>query len=53
MPNFSKHHQRFAAVIMRLTKPKSTALVFESGKMVVLGAKTTNDVSFDKLVFSL
>ena len=36
--------QRFAAVIMRLTKPKSTALVFESGKMVVLGAKTTNDV---------
>jgi len=41
--NAEYNPKRFAAVIMRLTKPKSTALVFESGKMVVLGAKTTND----------
>ena len=29
---------------MRLIDPKSTALVFESGKMVVLGAKSENSV---------
>mmetsp|Transcript_36670 Transcript_36670/g.47374 ORF Transcript_36670/g.47374 Transcript_36670/m.47374 type:complete len:238 (+) Transcript_36670:15-728(+) len=34
--------KRFAAVIMRLRDPKSTALIFESGKMVVLGAKEEN-----------
>jgi len=28
--------KRFAAVIMRLTNPKTTALVFQSGKMVFL-----------------
>lgn len=32
--------KRFAAVIMRIREPKSTALIFESGKMVVLGAKS-------------
>ena len=37
--------QRFAAVIMRLIQPKSTALVFESGKMVVLGAQDENLVT--------
>lgn len=37
--------QRFSAVIMRLRDPKSTALIFESGKMVVLGAKEENQVS--------
>lgn len=29
--------QRFAAVIMRIREPKTTALIFASGKMVLLG----------------
>ena len=32
--------QRFAAVIMRIREPKTTALIFASGKMVVTGAKS-------------
>lgn len=32
--------QRFAAVIMRIRDPKTTALIFASGKMVVTGAKS-------------
>jgi hypothetical protein len=32
--------QRFAAVIMRIREPKTTALVFASGKMVCTGAKS-------------
>lgn len=31
--------QRFAAVIMRIRDPRTTALVFSSGKMVCTGAK--------------
>lgn len=34
------HKQRFAAVIMRIRDPKTTALIFRSGKMVVTGAKS-------------
>lgn len=34
---------RFAAVIMRLLEPKTTALVFGSGRMVVTGAKSRED----------
>lgn len=36
--NAEYNPKRFAACIMRVRKPKSTALVFSSGKMVVLGA---------------
>jgi len=32
--------QRFAAVIMRIREPKTTALIFSSGKMVITGAKS-------------
>lgn len=32
--------RRFAAAIMRIREPKSTALIFRSGKMVVTGAKS-------------
>jgi len=32
--------KRFAAVIMRIREPKTTALIFGSGKMVVTGAKS-------------
>jgi transcription initiation factor TFIID TATA-box-binding protein len=35
--------QRFAAVIMRIREPKTTALIFASGKMVITGAKSEDD----------
>ncbi|GAA5938857.1 TATA-binding protein [Sporobolomyces koalae] len=35
--------KRFAAVIMRIREPKTTALVFASGKVVVTGAKSEDD----------
>mmetsp|Transcript_48452 Transcript_48452/g.110035 ORF Transcript_48452/g.110035 Transcript_48452/m.110035 type:complete len:228 (-) Transcript_48452:156-839(-) len=40
--NAEYNPKRFAAVVMRLRDPKATALIFESGKMVCLGAKDTN-----------
>lgn len=38
--NSEYNPKRFAAVIMRLRDPKTTALIFASGKMVCTGAKT-------------
>ena len=32
--------KRFAAVIIRIRDPKTTALIFQSGKMVITGAKS-------------
>ena len=37
--NAEYNPRRFAAVIMRLREPKTTALIFASGKMVCTGAK--------------
>ena len=37
--NAEYNPKRFAAVIMRIRDPKTTALIFSSGKMVVTGAK--------------
>lgn len=37
--NAEYNPKRFAAVIMRIREPKSTALIFASGKMVVTGAR--------------
>ena len=37
--NAEYNPKRFAAVIMRIREPKTTALIFSSGKMVVTGAK--------------
>ena len=37
--NVEYNPKRFAALIMRIRTPKSTALVFNSGKIVVTGAK--------------
>jgi len=34
--------KRFAAVIMRIREPKTTALIFQSGKMVCTGAKSVD-----------
>ncbi|KAI9296594.1 TBP-domain-containing protein [Neoconidiobolus thromboides FSU 785] len=41
--NAEYNPKRFAAVIMRIREPKTTALIFSSGKMVVTGAKSEND----------
>ena len=41
--NAEYNPQRFAAVIMRMREPKTTALIFASGKMVVTGAKDEKD----------
>jgi transcription initiation factor TFIID TATA-box-binding protein len=40
---FANTLKRFAAVIMRIREPKTTALIFASGKMVVTGAKSEDD----------
>jgi len=38
--NSEYNPKRFAAIIMRIREPKTTALVFSSGKIVVTGART-------------
>ncbi|KAM0678076.1 TATA-binding protein (TBP) [Binucleata daphniae] len=38
--NAEYNPKRFAAVIMRIRDPKTTALIFASGKMVITGAKS-------------
>ncbi|KAL2927561.1 TATA-box-binding protein 2 [Bienertia sinuspersici] len=40
--NAEYNPKRFAAVIMRIREPKTTALIFASGKMVCTGAKSEN-----------
>ena len=35
--------KRFAAAIMRIREPRTTALIFSSGKMVCTGAKNEDD----------
>ena len=41
--NAEYNPRRFAAVIMRIREPKTTALIFASGKMVCTGAKSEAD----------
>ncbi|WFD31067.1 TATA-binding protein (TBP) [Malassezia sp. CBS 17886] len=41
--NAEYNPKRFAAVIMRIREPKTTALIFASGKMVITGAKSEDD----------
>ena len=41
--NAEYNPKRFAAVIMRIKNPKTTALIFSSGKMVCTGAKNEED----------
>ena len=41
--NAEYNPKRFPAVIMRIKEPKSTALIFSSGKMVCTGTKSIND----------
>ncbi|KAL0696432.1 hypothetical protein Bca4012_063612 [Brassica carinata] len=48
--NAEYNPKRFAAVIMRIREPKTTALIFASGKMVCTGAKSEH---LSKLVICL
>ena len=41
--NAEYNPKRFAAVIMRIKEPKTTALIFSSGKMVCTGARSEED----------
>ena len=41
--NAEYNPKRFSACVMRLRDPKSTALIFTSGKMVVTGVKSEPD----------
>lgn len=41
IPNITYQPDQFPGLILRLEKPKTTALIFKSGKMVVTGAKST------------
>lgn len=41
--NAEYNPKRFNAVLMRICKPKTTALVFSTGKIVVAGAKSERD----------
>lgn len=41
--NTEFNRKRFAAVVMRIKSPRTTALIFSSGKVVVTGAKSEQD----------
>jgi transcription initiation factor TFIID TATA-box-binding protein len=41
--NVEYNPQRFSAAIIRLREPKATALLFNSGKLVVTGTKNEDD----------
>lgn len=41
--NSEYNPKRFSGLIMRIKEPKTTALIFSTGKIVVLGAKTEQD----------
>ena len=41
--NSEYNPKRFSGLIMRIKEPKTTALIFSTGKIVVLGAKTEED----------
>ena len=43
--NAEYNPKRFAAVIMRIRDPRTTALIFSSGKMVCTGAKRWVDIT--------
>ncbi len=44
VPNVTYQPDQFPGLILRLEKPKTTALIFKSGKMVVTGAKSTHQL---------
>ena len=52
VPNIEYDPEEFPGLIFRLDKPRLTALVFNSGKMVVTGAKSTDQLikGFKKII---
>ncbi|XP_062005639.1 TATA-box-binding protein-like [Rosa rugosa] len=44
--NAEYNPKRFHAIIMRIREPKTTSLIFSSGKMVVTGAKSIEETKF-------
>lgn len=50
--NAEYNPKRFAAVIMRIRDPKTTALIFSSGKMVCTGAKSEENARFASRKFA-
>ena len=41
--NAEYNPKRFSAVVMKIREPRTTALVFSTGKMVITGAKSEQD----------
>lgn len=50
--NAEYNPKRFAAVVMRIRNPKTTALIFSSGKVVITGAKCEHTSKFSAQKFS-
>ncbi|MEM4826976.1 MAG: TATA-box-binding protein [Desulfurococcaceae archaeon] len=44
IPNFVYKPELFPGIIFKVEKPKATALIFKSGKMVVTGTKSVNQL---------
>ncbi len=44
VPNVEYNPEQFPGLVFRLEEPKVTALIFKSGKMVVTGAKSTQQL---------
>ncbi|MEM1601539.1 MAG: TATA-box-binding protein, partial [Sulfolobales archaeon] len=55
VPNIEYEPDEFPGLIMRLEGPRLTALIFNSGKMVVTGAKSTQELikGFKKIIKTL
>ena len=49
--NAEYNPSRFSAVIMRIRNPKTTALIFSTGKIVITGAKSENDIMMAARIF--
>jgi len=48
--NCEYNSEKFPALIMRIENPKSSILIFSTGKMVITGLKEESDI---KLIFNL
>ncbi len=55
IPNVDYNPDQFPGLVYRLSNPKVTALIFKSGKMVVTGAKSVNQLVYavKKIIRSL
>lgn len=55
LPNTEYNPEQFPGLVIRIKDPKTSALIFSSGKVVCTGARTINDVheSLKKIIKSL